>query len=101
MYTRAFEVVKMQLCNNAPMQQDSKLESTRTRLDSASCKIGTYRTGVISTRGYYHFYVKSVRVQFKSLLNKTPKMCGYYSRAGIIQERVLITLVRYIHIAGT
>ena len=40
--TPAFEVVEMQLCNNAPMQQDSKLESTRMRLDSASCKIGTY-----------------------------------------------------------
>ena len=41
-----------------------------------------YRIGVISTRGYYFFYVKSVRVQFKSLLNRTPKMCWYYSRAG-------------------
>ena len=36
-----------------------------------------------------------MRVKFKSLLNITPKMCAYYSKAGIIQERVLITPVQY------
>ena len=56
-----------------------------------------YRTVVITTHGYYHFYVTSEQVQFKSVyyINETSKTSikiGFLHEisVGIIQKRVLI-----------